>query len=81
MQSPPLPGQGGGSNCPGRQGQGPRGHGAGKRIWWPKGNECDGFAERFGAMASRIGPDGLSRRQASEELSIGCVVLKRRLDA
>lgn len=53
----------------------------GKRIGRPKVTERPEFAERFAAVVERIGPGGLSRRQASKELDIGYATLKRLLDA
>lgn len=54
---------------------------AGKRIGRPSVRERDGFAERFEEVTTRIGPGGLSLRQASRELDIGFATLKRLLDA
>lgn len=53
----------------------------GRRIGRPKVTERPEFAERFAAVVGRIGPGGLSRRQASKELVIGYATLKRLLDA
>ncbi len=53
----------------------------GRRIGRPKVTERPEFAERFAAAVGRIGPGGLSRRQASKELVIGYATLKRLLDA
>lgn len=53
----------------------------GKRIGRPKVSERDGFSERLAAVVARLGPDGLSRRQAAKELAIGYATLKRLLDA
>ena len=52
----------------------------GKRIGRPSVTERDGFAERFTQVVERIGPGGLSRRQAASELDIGYATLKRLLD-
>ncbi len=38
------------------------------------------FQQRFAAVVQRIGPGGLSRRQAAKELAIGYATLKRLLD-
>jgi hypothetical protein len=53
----------------------------GKRIGRPPVTERDGFAERFREVAERIGPEGLSHRQAARELGIGFTTLKRLLEA
>ena len=53
----------------------------GKRIGRPRVSERPEFSERFAAVAGRIGPGGLSRRQAARELAIGYATLKRLLDA
>jgi DNA invertase Pin-like site-specific DNA recombinase len=53
----------------------------GKRIGRPPVTERDGFVERFREVVERIGPGGLSRRQAARELDIGLATLKRLLDA
>ena len=53
----------------------------GKRIGRPPVTERDGFAERFIEVVERIGPGGLSRRQAARELDIGFATLKRLLEA
>ena len=52
----------------------------GKRIGRPSVTERDGFVERFTQVVERIGPGGLSRRQAARELDIGYATLKRLLD-
>ena len=52
----------------------------GKRIGRPKVTERDGFAERFAEVVSRIGPDGLSPRQAARELDISLSTLRRLSD-
>ena len=52
----------------------------GKRIGRPRVTERDGFDERFRAVVERIGPGGLSHRQAARELDIGFATLKRLLD-
>ena len=51
----------------------------GKRIGRPRVTERDGFAERFREVVKRIGPEGLSHRQAATELDIGIATLKRLL--
>jgi hypothetical protein len=53
----------------------------GKRIGRPKVIERQGFPQRFEAVIERIGPGGISRRQAARELAIGYATLKRLLDA
>ena len=53
----------------------------GKRIGRPPVTERDGFAERFREVVERIGPGGLSHRQAASELDIGLATLKRLLEA
>jgi hypothetical protein len=53
----------------------------GKRIGRPRVTERDGFAQQFAALVERIGPRGLSLRQAAKELDIGFATLKRLLDA
>ena len=53
----------------------------GKRIGRPSVTERDGFAERFKEVTARIGPGGLSLRQAARDLDIGFATLKRLLDA
>jgi len=53
----------------------------GKRIGRPSVTERDGFAEQFEEVTARIGPGGLSLRQAARELDIGFATLKRLLDA
>ena len=53
----------------------------GKRIGRPKVTEREGFLQRFEAVVERVGPGGLSRRQAARELAIGYATLKRLLDA
>jgi hypothetical protein len=52
----------------------------GKRIGRPSVTERDGFAERFSGVVERIGPGGLSLRQAARELDIGFATLNRLLD-
>ena len=52
----------------------------GKRIGRPRVSESDGFSQRFAAVVERIGPEGISRRQAAKELAIGYATLKRILD-
>lgn len=53
----------------------------GKRIGRPRVTERSEFLQRFGEIAGRIGPGGLSRRRAAKELGIGYATLKRILDA
>ncbi len=53
----------------------------GKRIGRPKVIEQEGFLQRFRLVVSRIGEDGISRRQAARELNIGYATLKRLFDA
>jgi transposase len=53
----------------------------GIHIGRPKVTERPEFAQRFAAVVARIGPAGLSRRQAARELAIGYATLKRLLDA
>ena len=53
----------------------------GKRIGRPPVTEREGFTERFRAVVERIGPGGLSHRQAARQLDIGFATLKRLLDA
>jgi len=53
----------------------------GKRIGRPRVTDRDGFPQRFAEVAERIGPGGLSLRQAAKELDIGFATLKRLLDA
>ena len=53
----------------------------GRRIGRPKVTERPLFLQRFASVVDRIGPTGLSRRQAAKELAIGYATLKRLLDA
>jgi hypothetical protein len=53
----------------------------GKRIGRPRVNERPEFEKRFAAVVERIGPGGISRRQAARELGIGYATLKRLLDS
>ena len=53
----------------------------GKRIGRPPMTERDGFAEQFREVVERIGPGGLSHRQAARELDIGFATLMRLLEA
>ncbi len=53
----------------------------GKRIGRPSVIEREGFHQRFTAVVERIGREGISRRQAAQELGIGYATLKRLLDA
>ena len=43
--------------------------------------EREGFTQQFAAVVARLGPGGLSLRQAAKELNIGFATLKRPLDA
>jgi len=52
----------------------------GKRIGRPRVTERPEFQQRFAAVIQRIGPGGLSRRQAANELTIGYATLKRLMD-
>ena len=52
----------------------------GKRIGRPRVTERHDFIQRFATVAERIGPGGLSRRQAAKELDVGYATLKRLLD-
>ena len=52
----------------------------GKRIGRPRVSERPEFEQRFTAVVERIGPRGISRRQAARELGIGYATLKRMLD-
>jgi len=52
----------------------------GKRLGRPRVSEQPEFPQRFTAVVERIGPGGLSRRQAARELGIGYATLKRLLD-
>ena len=52
-----------------------------KRIGRPPVTEREDFPRHFAAVAERIGPGGLSLRQAAKELDIGFATLKRLLDA
>ena len=53
----------------------------GKRIGRPRVNERPEFEKQFAAVVERIGPGGISRRQAARELGIGYATLKRLLDS
>ena len=53
----------------------------GKRIGRPRVSERPEFEQRFTAVVERIGPGGLSLRQAAEELGIGFATLQRLLEA
>ncbi len=53
----------------------------GKRIGRPRVSERPEFENQFAAVVERIGPGGLSRRQAARELGIGYATLKRLLDS
>ncbi len=52
----------------------------GKRIGRPRVSERPEFEREFAQVVERIGPGGLSRRQAAKELNIGYATLKRLLD-
>ncbi len=52
----------------------------GKRIGRHRVSERPEFEQRFTAVVERIGPGGISRRQAARELGIGYATLKRLLD-
>jgi hypothetical protein len=52
----------------------------GKRIGRPRVSERPEFAQQYTTVVERIGPRGISRRQASRELGIGYATLKRLLD-
>ena len=52
----------------------------GKRIGRPRVSERPEFEQEFTKVVERIGPGGLSRRQAARELSIGYATLKRLLE-
>ena len=52
----------------------------GQRIGRPRVRERPEFEQRFSAVVERIGPGGISRRQAARELGIGHATLKRLLD-
>ena len=51
------------------------------RIDRSRVTEREDFQQRFDAVTARIGLEGISRRQATQELVIGCATLKRLLDA
>ncbi len=53
----------------------------GKRIGRPRVSERPEFDQQFAAVVERIGPGGLSRRQAAKQLGIGYATLKRLLDS
>ena len=52
----------------------------GKRIGRPRVIERPEFGREFAQVVERIGPGGLSRRQAAKELNIGYATLKRLLE-
>lgn len=52
----------------------------GKRIGRPRVSERPEFEQEFAEVMERIGPGGLSRRQAAKELSIGYATLQRLLE-
>ncbi|HZA24174.1 MAG TPA: hypothetical protein VFA32_16485, partial [Dehalococcoidia bacterium] len=53
----------------------------GQRIGRPRVRERPEFEQRFSEVVERIGPGGLSQRQAARDLGIGYATLKRLLDA
>lgn len=53
----------------------------GKRIGRPRVTERPEFLQQYAAVIRRVGPGGLSCREAARELSIGYATLKRLLDA
>ena len=53
----------------------------GKRIGRPRVSERPEFEQRLAKVVERIGPEGISRRQAARELGIGYATLKRLLDS
>jgi len=53
----------------------------GKRIGRPRVDERPEFGQQLAQVVQRIGPGGLSRRQAARELDIAYPTLKRLLDA
>jgi putative DNA-invertase from lambdoid prophage Rac len=53
----------------------------GQRIGRPRVRERPEFEQRFTEVVERIGPGGLSQRQAARDLGIGYATLKRLLDA
>ncbi len=53
----------------------------GKRIGRPRVTERSEFVQRYAAVIGQLGPGGLSRRQAAQQLGIGYATLKRLLDA
>jgi transposase len=53
----------------------------GKRIGRPRVTERPEFLQQYAAVIQRIGPGGLSRREAARELCIGYATLQRLLDA
>ncbi len=52
----------------------------GKRISRPRVGERPEFGREFAQVVERIGPGGLSRRQAAKEQNMGYATLKRLLD-
>ena len=52
----------------------------GQRIGRPRVTERPEFLQRFAAVVERMGPDGLSRSQAAQELGIGYTTLTRLLE-
>ena len=52
----------------------------GKRIGRPRVSDRPEFERKFAQVVERIGPGGLSRRQAAKELNIGYATLKRLLE-
>ncbi len=53
----------------------------GQRIGRPRVRERPEFEQRFTEVVERIGPGGLSQRQAARDLGIGYATLKRLLEA
>lgn len=53
----------------------------GKRIGRPSVTERSEFPLRYAAVIAQLGPGGLSRRRAAQQLDIGYATLKRLLDA
>ena len=53
----------------------------GKHIGRPRVSQREGFAEHFTEVVERIGPEGLSNRQAAKELGVSLSTLRRLMDA
>jgi hypothetical protein len=53
----------------------------GKHIGRPHVSQREGFAEHFTEVVERIGPEGLSNRQAVKELGVSLSTLRRLRDA